>query len=393
MTLGTLGTDWRWVEAPVARGEDHLRLVHDDYAPSLVALVGPPAEGVFPVEFLVADDGTDATVARVLAKVRASLEMYLLEVGRPNPWAYAHYHCGTLANAYGVVHWGAGEDFMGIPRLEVVGDPFGEDFMSLEQALAPLIEEAWELHRSVSAAGAGAVVPSMPILFFGDLQSYWWSPRRVITVGLNPSNQEFPADDPWGRFPGGETLAPDKLDDEARSAYLKELAGYFETHPYRKWFDRSFERLLRGLDASYYTDGASVALHTDIASPIATAPTWNSLEPWQRELHRAGADLWRRLVDLLAPDLIVLSVARPHLAAVSGLALAQWEELTRIERKHPFIVSATDTTVAAGRKQALVVHGRSTNITFGSIKLAESEWIGRQIAAHLDRFDHQAVTP
>ena len=111
--------DWRWAEAKVDQSRDHLRLAHDDYAPSVVALVGPPEDGVFAIEFLVADDGTNPDVARILANVSAQLDYYLFELGEPDPWVYAHYHCGTASNVYGKVHWGIGEDWTGIPTIRI----------------------------------------------------------------------------------------------------------------------------------------------------------------------------------------------------------------------------------------------------------------------------------
>jgi hypothetical protein len=45
------------------------------------------------------------------------------------------------------------------------------------------------------------VDPAIPILFFGNSNRYFKSPLRVITVGKNPSNEEFPKDDPFSRFP------------------------------------------------------------------------------------------------------------------------------------------------------------------------------------------------
>jgi hypothetical protein len=54
----------------------------------------------------VTEDAGDPVVARALADTRKELDFYLLDVGRPDPWAYAHYHCGTASNVYGKVHWG-----------------------------------------------------------------------------------------------------------------------------------------------------------------------------------------------------------------------------------------------------------------------------------------------
>lgn len=247
-----------------------------------------------------------------------------------------------------------------------------------------LAAEAWQIHARLATEQDGAVVPSMPILFFGDLARYEVSRLRVITVGLNPSDEEFPREDPWRRFPGGAQLNADELDRTSLTRYVDELSRYFEVAPYRRWFDRSFEPLLRGLNASYYPHAANVALHTDIASPVPTTPTWSELSPARRALHHGGAALWRRLADLLAPDVIAVSVAREHVAAISTLPFNEWSELTRVDRERPFVVSTTQMQVAGGGKSAVVVFGRCTNVPFGSVSFPKREWIGAQIASYLD---------
>ena len=67
-------------------------------------------------------------------------------------------------------------------------------------SLAGLAEEAW---RSFERAAPlrSRVSPAIPILFFGDHHAYRGSPLRVLTVGLNPSLEEFPAGEPFLRFP------------------------------------------------------------------------------------------------------------------------------------------------------------------------------------------------
>lgn len=42
----------------------------------------------------------------------------------------------------------------------------------------------------------------MPILWFGNLPAYSESKLKVVTVGINPSNQEFPEDPKDFRFNG-----------------------------------------------------------------------------------------------------------------------------------------------------------------------------------------------
>lgn len=251
------------------------------------------------------------------------------------------------------------------------------------RALAPLIDRAWALYAASLAEPDTAVVqPSMPILYFGDHGAYSSSPMRVVTVGLNPSLAEFPTAAPWCRFPIAAPLeAETSLQDGQRRSYLAALDQYFVTAPYRAWFDRSFERILNGAGASYYPGATSTAIHTDIASPVATDPTWSSLGARQTH-HHGGAELWRDLISALAPDVIIVSVARHHLYALTPLAVAEWPELTRVERDNPFVVAHT--TVTVGASPALVVFGRCTNLPFGSVASNDREPIGAEIRSRFE---------
>ena len=101
---------WRWQIALVDPTREHLELRYgsgddrdwDDGI--LVARVGRPVNRVFPVHFVLPDDDRDDAEAR--EAVRRSLDYYLVELGKPDPWEYAIYHTTTLANLYSRVHWG-----------------------------------------------------------------------------------------------------------------------------------------------------------------------------------------------------------------------------------------------------------------------------------------------
>ena len=69
------------------------------------ALVGAPVDGIFPVQFLVSRESDDEVMRRVVADTVRELDHYLIELGEPDAWAYAIYHCGTAANLYSRVHW------------------------------------------------------------------------------------------------------------------------------------------------------------------------------------------------------------------------------------------------------------------------------------------------
>ena len=170
--------------------------------------------------------------------------------------------------------------------------------------LARSVERAWEAFDR-SSSQPSRVTPSVPILFFGDLDAYWTSPLRVVTVGLNPSRYEFPDGDPFRRFSLGGGSG-----DREPGRYLDAMSAYFVTEPYSNWFN-TFEQLLNGAGSSYYTEKAgSTALHTDICSPIATDPTWSGLERTTRVALAADRHpLWHELLKVLRPQIAVLSVA------------------------------------------------------------------------------------
>ena len=98
----------RWREGSVERSEEHFELRFgsaendgwDEWVP--VAVIGPPKAGAVSVQFLV--DSSESNAA-VVSKVISEIQFYLLEVGKPDPWGYARYHCGTSSNVYSDVHW------------------------------------------------------------------------------------------------------------------------------------------------------------------------------------------------------------------------------------------------------------------------------------------------
>ena len=81
---------WRWQMAFVDPTREHLELRYgsgddrdwDDGI--LVARVGRPVNRVFPVHFVLPDDDRDDAEAR--EAVRRSLDYYLVELGKPDPW-------------------------------------------------------------------------------------------------------------------------------------------------------------------------------------------------------------------------------------------------------------------------------------------------------------------
>ena len=243
-----------------------------------------------------------------------------------------------------------------------------------------LAAASWALFREAAENANGILVrPSIPILFFGDDEEYARSPLKVITVGLNPSRLEFPRPHPFLRFPAARQIDPNRPDVDA---HLASLRAYFREQPYNAWFRPSFEPILGGLSASYYPGAVNTALHTDLCSPLATDPTWSHLGRTGTGLTAAGAELWHRLVERLAPDVILISVARRYLDLIRFPKLGEWVTVHMIERQNPFTVDALRLEVSP-QKPTLLVFGRAANLPFGTVSATDKRRIGAAIEAAL----------
>ena len=160
------------------------------------------------------------------------------------------------------------------------------------------------------------VKPSLPILYFGDINAYFNSNFKVVTAALNPSDAEFKefrnSDISNVRFP--------EYNNTIETLYLS-LNNYFKKNPYKKWFGTpnvskgGFLPLLNGLKTCYYEGSKeNTAIHTDICSPLATTPTWSGLSPEQKKiLFSEGFKLWKKLILEIKPDLILMSLKKSHL--------------------------------------------------------------------------------
>jgi hypothetical protein len=242
------------------------------------------------------------------------------------------------------------------------------------------MERAWQLQLDVRGRDPGSTLPSsIPILFFGDFDAYVASTTRIVTVGLNPSRHEFPDGRPWSRFPGAGPHLDGRRGPRPAGidGYFDVLAAYFRRNPYKAWFS-AYEGVLGGMDASYYPGRRLTALHTDIASPVATDPTWSKLSTQQRALHVDGAGLWRDLIDVLMPDVIIASVAAMHLRALASEPAAVWPELTRVRRDPPYVTRVTAIERVYGR--SWLVHGRCARTPFGLVSTRQKLLIGRAIS-------------
>lgn len=210
------------------------------------------------------------------------------------------------------------------------------------------------------------VSPSLPILYFGDLNSYRKSELKIISVGKNPSDNEF-------RLNKKEPFSFVRFStwNESKKNLIDSLNPYFEDKPLRQWFS-SFEPILNGFSASYYKNiYTNIALHTDICSPLATAPTWSKLPTEiQAELYKDGVEIWKELIEELQPDIMLVSIPRilfeSEFKSDAETLVVFKEKKDGKPRHKPYVVNLHEYKLKNGKK-VKVVFGQAANKPFDTI--------------------------
>lgn len=177
----------------------------------------------------------------------------------------------------------------------------------------------------------------LPILWFGDLNKYYNSNNKIVTVSLNPSNNEF------GNLKKGiayntQYRFPDY--NGSMGSLVSAFNNYFKTNrnPYHSWFKASFGAILQSFDASHYDNALNNALHTDIAIPYATDPTWTGLTNAEKKYFEPiGQKIWHELINILEPDIILISASGGfHNKILFPKVYENWEAIMKKE-KYPVL--------------------------------------------------------
>jgi hypothetical protein len=229
--------------------------------------------------------------------------------------------------------------------------------------LEELIGKSWDEFERLD--GKRFVVrPSIPIPFFGDSIRYFQSELKVVTVGLNPSKSEFPMENPFLRFPKASACTPNSRRCDL-SQHLAALDDYFRTMPYGQWFG-SLEPILNGMNSSYYDNRPNAALHTDLGSPVATDPTWSRLNRYERSiLEPEGAVIWHSLIEILEPDIILISVAERYLSQIRFSDFATRPIIWELTRARPYRVFANQLLLNTSKTSHCIRQGFPKTVRHG----------------------------
>lgn len=162
------------------------------------------------------------------------------------------------------------------------------------------------------------VVPqSIPIVWFGNIEAYFKSQVKIVTVGLNPSYNEFPEvyrSKASPRFKG-KTL-------NANNLYTS-LNEYFNFNPYKSWFAH-FEGCLNRLGASFggqMSKGIvykNTAISIDFFSSSATNPTFSKLSE-HGENGKSTKEVYFRSYWNISPLTLLLCRQQRNISTLSSI--------------------------------------------------------------------------
>ncbi len=242
--------------------------------------------------------------------------------------------------------------------------------MSIEECA----QEVWSYFKSIDTKAYGIIDQSIPILYLGDYNAYKKSRIKIITMGLNPSNKEFPDDNAFSRFYQAEKIYDLKsLNQKDAGVYLDSLNIYFE-HNSNDWF-ANYEPILNAMNASFYPGYENTVLHTDLYSPLVINDSWSKYQKNTSPsivdgLIQKGSELWHRLADILQPDIILTSVGESNSTEILNGQEIPWtcfevfdETSEGKKRKKPFEVHCAIANLNSGKK-CLIVSGMNNVIPF-----------------------------
>lgn len=99
----------------------------------------------------------------------------------------------------------------------------------------------------------------------------------------------------------------------------------------------------------------------------------------QQSLENEGIKLWRSLLNVLHPDLVIVSIARKHLEKLE--ITEKWKALYTVERNNPYTVESSKLSID-DKTTATIIFGKAANTPFGTVSYYDRRKIGSLIGRY-----------
>lgn len=179
-----------------------------------------------------------------------------------------------------------------------------------------------------------------PVLYFGNIKE-----AKVITAGLNPSENEFRENDVplvgnKRRFLHFSESNNGEIGTDLITEALLRSEQYFNKNPYQKWFNK-YDSFLEGLECSF--KNGSVC-HTDYYSPFATVKGLSEIDPTisSQQLLKFGLITWKEILKSAPNVEVIFGHGQGHNYMGELFNFDKWEVVKipfekNIKSKDPFL--------------------------------------------------------
>lgn len=262
--------------------------------------------------------------------------------------------------------------------------------MFIDEKLNNIIGEYWNDFKKKKEAKY-VVKPSIPIIWFGNLENYKKSSLKIVTISINPSENEFKDNDGNLSFWRFNRINEDfskkcTLNNTDKQILVDAYNSYFETNPYLSYFDYYNKILKDYFDCSYNGQKGNSAIHIDLYTPIATT-FWKELDTKEKKYiqlfskSKNGDRFILSFLEYLKPDIILFSTRKDELKKVFGINIK-----TDCIYKKPLRKSGKDIKgfsmelYKTSKNNQLILYGRNNygkpfNLGDNFIKEARNEFI------------------
>lgn len=236
--------------------------------------------------------------------------------------------------------------------------------MLIDKELGSIIDEYWRDFQEKKMLDFVAK-PSIPIIWFGNIELYLKSSRRVLTIAINPSDKEFRRNNKENfslfRFPESETICDNiELNNDDKILLCKSYNNYFtDDRTYKRWFT-AYEKLLNYLNTSYYNNHyRNHAIHIDAFTGISTSKTWGKLSK-EEKTDIANIPLFKRLLSYLKPDIVLISINIPTFNEIFNPSNTEPDFCKMVDRNN----GRTGYIRVFDKSDYLIIHGKNRSLPF-----------------------------
>lgn len=234
--------------------------------------------------------------------------------------------------------------------------------MIINEDLSKIISTYWQDFQDKKNYDF-VVNPSIPVIWFGNIEKYNDSQLKIVTVSINPSKKEFEDDTGKSSFWRFKDISQDfsnkkSLNEDDILLLVNAYNSYFGLNPYASYFNY-YEKVLENyFDCDYHGQKKNTAIHIDLYTPIATEYWKNLSEDEKGKIQPfSGSPKNEKFIleflNYLEPNIVLFSTRKDELKKVFKIDLEN-DKICEQNLKRGFSMILYKTN-----KQYMILYGRN----------------------------------